>query len=187
MTGWLLGVAVGGVILAAGGKALRRLLREAVPASERVQMRVHALALRLQMKSVPAVFIHRSIHDPCLFGVFRPTILLPACWLDACRADLLDSILAHELAHARRLDHVVNFVRRLVEMLLFFHPGVHWLSRSLRRHREFCADSLAVGLTGDPLALAGALESAALLRRGLARVPAGAARWAGSPVPFFHV
>ena len=71
---------------------------------------------------------------------------------------------AHELAHARRLDPIVNLFQRLVETLLFFHPAVHWLSRSLRRERELCTDALAVCLTRNPLALAEALESVARLR-----------------------
>ncbi len=61
-------------------------------------------------------------------------------------------------------DHFVNLAQRLVEVTLFFSPTVHWLSRSLRQHREFCADALAVRLTRDPLALARALESVARLR-----------------------
>ena len=49
-------------------------------------------------------------------------------------------------------------------MVLFFHPAVHWLSRSLRRERELCTDALAVRMTHDPLALAEALQSVARLR-----------------------
>ncbi len=64
-------------------------------------------------------------------------------------------------------------------MILFFHPAVHWLSRSLRRQREFCADALAVRLTGDPLALAKALESVARLRVSLSPAPSGASSLGG--------
>ncbi len=95
------------------------------------------------------------------------------------RSDRLDAILAHELAHARRFDHIINLAQRMVEMFLFFHPAVHWLSRSLRRQREFCADALAVRLTSDPLALAGALESVALLRLSSSPAPAGASTLGG--------
>ena len=94
---------------------------------------------------------------------------------------------AHELAHARRLDHIVNLWQRVVEMMLFFHPGVHWLSRSLRTHREYCADALAVWMTGDPRALASALESVAHLRPIYPRHRRAPARSAGKPVPFFRV
>jgi hypothetical protein len=52
----------------------------------------------------------------------------------------------------------------MAESLLFFHPAVHWLSRSLRRQLEFCTDRLAVRVTHDPLAMAIALESVARLR-----------------------
>src|SRR5262249_24605455 len=68
------------------------------------------------------------------------------------------------LAQARRCDHLVNLAQRMLEVVLFFNPGVHWLSRSLRRQSELCADALAARLTGDPLALARALESVARLR-----------------------
>ncbi len=59
---------------------------------------------------------------------------------------------------------MVNLLQRSVEIGLFFHPAVHWLSRSLRSERELCTDALAVRLTGNPLALAQALESVARLR-----------------------
>jgi hypothetical protein len=76
---------------------------------------------------------------------------------------MLDAVLAHELAYAKRLDPLWNGLQRLLDTALFFHPGVRWLSRSLRREREIAADSLAVQITGDPLALARALESVARL------------------------
>ncbi len=164
VTTWLLGVAVCGGFLALGAKAVHRLRHEAGPASEPIRVRSRALARRLRLKKAPSVLVHLRIDEPCLTGLFRPAIILPARWLATTGADLLESILAHELAHARRHDHLVNVAQRLVEMVLFFHPAVHWLSRSLRRQREFCTDLLAVRVTRDPLALAKALESVALLR-----------------------
>ena len=111
----------------------------------------------------------------------RSTIILPGRWIKTGSGDSLEAILAHELAHARRLDHLVNLAQRAVEMMLFFHPAVHWLSRSLRRQREFCADALAVRLTGDSLALALALESVARLRFSRASAPRGASYLGGQP------
>ncbi len=118
----------------------------------------------MRLGEVPAVRVHPTLGEPCLCGVLRPVILLPGRWLATAGADGLDAVLAHELAHARRLDHLVNLALRLLETLLFFHPGIHWLSRRLRLERELCADALAARLTADPLALARALESVARLR-----------------------
>ncbi len=168
LAGWLLVAAPLALTLAIGmlATAVRRRESTAAPAS--IQSRSDRLAGRLGLRQMPRVLIHPRLDEPCLCGLFRPAVLLPGRWLawveagqDAGR---LDAILAHELAHARRLDLPVNLAQRLVEVAFFFHPAVHWLSRSLRRQRELCADALAVSLTGDPLALAEALESVARLR-----------------------
>ncbi len=155
--------------LAFGAIGVFRLGRFAKPAPSHVGRRLRGLGRGLRLKRIPAVRIHPSLDEPCLCGLFRPFVLLPARWLATAPVESLEAVLAHELAHARRFDHVTTFVQRIIETLFFFHPGVHWLSRSLRRESEHCADALAVRLTGDPLALARALESVASLRSRAAR------------------
>ena len=61
----------------------------------------------------------------------------------------LEMILAHELAHVRRWDYVVNWLQVFIETLLFFHPVVWWLGRDMRRLREECCDDLAISVCGD--------------------------------------
>ena len=161
---WLTGMFAFGCVLALGSRAVHRICRDARPAPHAIRERARRLARRARLRKPPRVMVHRRLNEPCLCGLFRPVILLPEHWLDCGNARLLDAILAHELAHARRLDHVINLAQRLLEVAMFFSPAVHWLSRCLRRQREFCADALAVRLTRDPLALAGALESVARLR-----------------------
>src|SRR5262249_25314266 len=76
------------------------------------------------------------------------------------------AILAHELAHIRRHDYLVNLMQTLVETVLFYHPAVWWLSRRIRIERENCCDDLAVSLCGDPVAYASALADLEALRSG---------------------
>ncbi|APW62259.1 M56 family metallopeptidase [Paludisphaera borealis] len=163
---WSLAVLGLTAVLALGVRGLSRLRREASPAPMAVRKRARRLGRLLRLGNIPAIRVHATLAEPCLCGVFRPVVLLPARWLAMARPEALDAVLAHELAHARRFDHLVNLAQRILEVLLFFHPGVHWLSRSLRRQSEHCADALAVRLTGDPLALARALESMARFRAG---------------------
>jgi len=176
LAAWSLTVLSLSAVLALGVSGLNRLKRDAADAPPAVTERARKLGRRLRLKRVPAVRVHAALDEPCLCGVFRPVVLLPARWVADARPDAVAAVLAHELAHARRCDHLANLAQRVLEAALFFHPGVHWLSRSLRRQREFCTDALAVRLTGDPLALARALESVARLRvnRPTPR-PAGAA------------
>jgi len=153
-------------VLALGAGRVGRLCHEAFPAPATVRKKAQRLGRLARLRTVPEVRVHATIGEPCLCGVFRPVVLLPARWLATARPESVDAVLAHELAHARRLDHLLNLAQRVLEVILFFHPGVHWLSRSLRRHSEHCADALAARLTGDPLALARALESMARFRAG---------------------
>ncbi len=74
-------------------------------------------------------------------------VLLPAALLTGMPAELLEAVIAHELAHIRRLDLWVNLGQRVVETLLFYHPAVWWLSARVRREREVCCDEAAAGAT----------------------------------------
>jgi beta-lactamase regulating signal transducer with metallopeptidase domain len=161
---WTAGVFACTGVVTLGTIAVHRMCCEGRPAEERIRRRANQLARFAGLKTPPRVIVHPRACEPFLCGLLPPVILLPEAWLAGCRRDLLDAILAHELAHARRRDHLVNVAQRLVEIALFFSPAVHWLSRSLRRQREFCADAFAVQLTGNPAALAAALESVARIR-----------------------
>ena len=73
-------------------------------------------------------------------------------------------ILAHELAHIRRHDYLVNMIQSVVESLLFFHPAVWWISNRIRLEREYSCDDVAVGACRDVLSYARALSSLDALR-----------------------
>ena len=182
MFGWSAGVGILGCIIVIGASALRRICREAQPADGLVRETAAELARRAGLRHPPAVKTHFGLSEPFICGVFRPVILLPKTWLECRRGAMLEAILAHELAHARRRDHLVNLAQRLVETVLFFNPAVRWLSRSLRQQREFCADAMAVRWTGDSLALAEALESVARRRFTSTPVPAIGAALGGQSV-----
>jgi hypothetical protein len=163
---WLCGVAALSSIVMMGALGLRRRWQSSIAASVEIEQLATRIARSMGLPRMPQVRICPGTGEPCLCGISRPVIFLPEPWLAWSRAEHLEAILAHELAHARRGDVSINAVQRLVEIALFFHPAVHWMSRSMRRHREFCADALAVGVTGNALALAEALESVARLRFG---------------------
>src|SRR5438034_8421747 len=84
-----------------------------------------------------------GIRDHCVTGVqtcalpiLRPVILLPASALTGLTPLQLDALLAHELAHVRRYDYLVNLVQSVIETLLFYHPAVWWRSEERRVGKE---------------------------------------------------
>ena len=96
-------------------------------------------------------------------GIFRPLIVLPADLLGKLRADELELVLMHELAHVRRLDNLTLLLQRLVAAALFFHPAVWLCGRMLQREAEQACDDLVVNATGRSEVYACGLASVAEL------------------------
>ncbi|MDA1264349.1 MAG: M48 family metalloprotease [Planctomycetota bacterium] len=105
-----------------------------------------------------------SVESPAIVGWLVPMILVPTSAFTALTPDQLRCVLAHELAHLRRYDHLVNAAQAWVEVLLFFHPAVWWLSNRVREEREYCCDVAALRVTGSPRLLAQALTRLESLR-----------------------
>ena len=97
---------------------------------------------------------------PMVVGWISPVVLVPAAAFASLSSEQMRMILAHELMHIRRYDHWVNQFQALVEIILFFHPVVWWLSRQMQIEREYCCDDASLQAVPKPKALA---ETLALL------------------------
>ena len=126
---------------------LRRVGLSPVPAP--VAQCLDDLARRLGLRRTVGIAQSVCVGVPMAVGYLRPLILLPGCVLTGLTAAQLEALLAHELAHVRRHDWLVNAFQVLVETVFFYHPAVWWLSRQIRQERENCCDDLAVSLVGD--------------------------------------
>jgi hypothetical protein len=110
------------------------------------------------------VLISSAAESPSVTGWIRPVILLPASTLLGLTPEQLEAVLAHEIAHIRRHDYLVNLLQTLVETLLFYHPAVRWASSRIRRERELCCDDAAVREYGDAIDYARALAKLERIR-----------------------
>jgi beta-lactamase regulating signal transducer with metallopeptidase domain len=162
---WLIGVCVCGVWVAGGWWQTRRLRRldEAV-SSWRVCSSARVLARRMGCYAAVRVVDSAAVLAPMTIGVIRPVILIPAATLIRISPAHLEAIIAHELAHVRRLDALVNLLQALLEALLFYHPAVWWVSRVVRQEREYCCDDIAAEVCGDSMTYARALAELEALR-----------------------
>ena len=167
---WLAGVALMlfRVVRLMGGA--RRLRRECRPLPDNPT----AVAALAQVKAAlgvsrrVALLVADDLAGPVAMGLFWPAILLPASMATGLPPEHIRAVLAHELAHIRRYDYLVNFVQLVIEALLYFNPAVWWLSRQVRIEREACCDALAARALGD------AADYAQALTRIGGRVHAGA-------------
>lgn len=122
---------------------LRRLVRSA-QAAPSWQDRLDRLATPFGLCGRVRVLCSSAVCSPILVGVIRPVILLPVAVICRMPVAQVELILAHELAHARRLDPLANLLQVAIETLYFHHPVVRWISREVRNEREICCDSMAL-------------------------------------------
>ncbi|MEJ2649805.1 MAG: M56 family metallopeptidase [Sedimentisphaerales bacterium] len=103
-------------------------------------------SLRITRKIRVAVSEHITV--PGVIGFFKPMLLLPVSMITNVPTEALQGILAHELAHIRRYDYLVNFCQMVIEAILFFNPAVWWISRQIRIEREVCCDNAGIASIG---------------------------------------
>ncbi|MEM6319495.1 MAG: M56 family metallopeptidase [Bacteroidota bacterium] len=92
------------------------------------------------------VYLSNYCKEPITFGHFKPVVLLPISLVTGFDAKAIETILLHELAHIKRHDYLVNLFQSVVEIILFYHPLVWWLSNDIRKHREHCCDDLVLSM-----------------------------------------
>jgi len=112
-------------------------------------------ALKIRRKIIVRVSPH--IRSPFVAGFLKPIILLPISAFSQLSPDQLEAILAHELAHIRRWDDAINWLQAAIEVVLFYHPALWWISQVIRDEREKCCDDLAVAICGSALVYTKAL------------------------------
>ena len=155
---WLAGVTVFGVRLVGGWLFVNRLKTTATkPANAALTQTLHRLAGQLNLR--PAVQIRESarVAVPVVVGILKPVVLLPIGLVAGLSIAEVEAILAHELAHVRRNDFIINLLQSVIEVLYFFHPALWWLSARVREERENCCDDLALTVCADGRTLARAL------------------------------
>jgi beta-lactamase regulating signal transducer with metallopeptidase domain len=162
---WLAGVILLLARFSGGWWRLRRLrVAGGVQPISPWQSAAERIASRLRVDAAFRVVESTLVDAPAVVGWIRPVILLPVAVLANLTPGQIEALLAHELAHIRRRDYAVNLCQTAAEALLFFHPGVWWVSARIREAREQCCDDVAVDVCGEPGVYAEALAELASCR-----------------------
>jgi beta-lactamase regulating signal transducer with metallopeptidase domain len=160
---WIAGVYLVGVLLMllrlcfglAGGTRLRRTAQ--LMSDGKLQQLIERQAAAIGLRLTPASAYCEQVAVPAVVGVIRPVILLPFSFIAGITPEQLSNVLAHELAHIRRFDHVAVVVQRLFEAVWFFHPVAWYVSQRVSHERENCCDDIVVASGVERIAYAESL------------------------------
>lgn len=161
---WLAGVFACSLRLVLAGAHAAVLRRRSDAEEGPIAATVVRLANRIGVRRFVSVRISIRTSSPATLGLLRPVILLPPAVALGVTPQQLEALLAHELAHIRRHDYLINLLQMLVETLFFYHPAIWWASRRIRVERELCCDDIAVEACGDAVGYAQALTTVARMQ-----------------------
>ncbi len=105
---------------------------------------------------------------PMTTGILKPVIFMPIGALTGIPYNQVEAIIAHELAHIKRNDYLVNIFQSIIEIILFYHPAVWWISSMIRNEREMACDDVALELSDEKLTYIKALVSISELETDMA-------------------
>lgn len=178
--------ALGGLVVnAARLWQVERLLRSCPAAGDALVSRTAALAERLGVAAPAVRILPAGGPLAASGGLRRPTVVLSPWLIERLDERELDGVLAHELAHLARRDHLAGWLGRLLRDMMAYLPSSWYALRVLQEEEELGADAVAVEATRRPLAMASALGKVwrgalgARSSAGLAALPG----YAGSAAP----
>ena len=137
---WLAGAVLVLLYMLAGTIGVWRIVGRARQVSDATWLDlVDEIGDRLSVTRPIQLLQSSSVRVPMVWGIVRPVVLLPDSadeWEDERRR----CVLAHELAHVKRLDCLTQWLARAACALHWFNPLVWRASRSMHLEREKACD-----------------------------------------------
>ena len=127
------------------------------PADEYWQDLMQNIQQRLGIIRTIGLMESALVRVPMVIGHLKPMILFPLGAINHLQPEEVEAILAHEMAHIRRHDFLINIIHAVAEAIFYFHPAFWWISAQIRTERENCCDDLAIGICGDTMSYARSL------------------------------
>jgi TonB family protein len=145
---WLLGAVAVLVRFGTAKAAVRRLTGSAAPADADWHRLTEELREKLSMRQRVQVLLSTSPVSPMTWGLCRHTIVLPSQasdWAEERRR----LVLAHELAHVKRKDGVIQVLAQIACSLYWFNPLTWYAAHRIRIERERACDDQVLNLGAD--------------------------------------
>ncbi|PPA87149.1 hypothetical protein C4A76_12485 [Brevibacillus laterosporus] len=95
------------------------------------------------------IYETNRLHSPCIYGLMKPRVYLPADIVTIADSRQLTHILMHELTHYKRNDLWFNFLWTLTVMLHWYNPVVWFSLKKIKADREVACDAAVLEVLGE--------------------------------------
>jgi beta-lactamase regulating signal transducer with metallopeptidase domain len=115
---WLMGSALFFAKFSSGVLGLYNLKHNAVSSSDkRLAYLMNGLKKKLNITEEVSILESHNIISPVVLGYARPLILFPVAMCSQLSINELESVIAHELAHIKRNDFIINLLQSCTEAI----------------------------------------------------------------------
>ncbi len=123
-------------------RQLRVACRQVDPDLQRLATEV---AEQLGLRWNPKIYSVPAEISPLVWWIGgRVRVVIPERVKQQFKPDEIKLILAHELAHIKRCDHLVRWLEWLACVVFWWNPVVWWSRRCLRVNEELCCDAMVL-------------------------------------------
>jgi beta-lactamase regulating signal transducer with metallopeptidase domain len=126
--------------------ALRRIVNRGRPAPRRVRELVREMSELMGLNSPPATLTTEARVSPMVWCGARPKLVIPEDLWSSLDDDSRRAVIAHELAHLKRRDHLLHWVAALVGAAYWWHPAAWWARRRMNEEAEASCDAWVTSL-----------------------------------------
>jgi len=142
---WFVGAGILAVLSIVRTSRVRKIIQGGTPTPWSLSTRIEKLSAGMGIRNPPATTIVDAIVPPMLWGPLGALrLVLPSRLLEQLNDSEQDTLIAHELAHVRRRDHLVRHLELAAMVVFWWLPVTWWARRRLRSAEERCCDGLVI-------------------------------------------
>ncbi len=144
---WISGSLITFFVMIWRGRKFENLIKKMKGEDHSLQQLADQIAQKMGMKHAPVVRVLDASITPMIwaFGL-KPLILIPAQLYSEASQEKQSMILAHELAHIKRKDHLFRWVELAVLVLFWWFPVIRWIRKEWHTIQEECCDAWVIRL-----------------------------------------
>ncbi|WDI30944.1 M56 family metallopeptidase [Hyphococcus flavus] len=127
--------------LEAQSRFVRAKLASSNPAPESIANEARQIASELGLKTLPRIRLSDDETGPCVVGLFKPVIFLPAAFEKGFTRREQYLALTHEIAHVARGDMAATLAALFVQSIQWPNPLAHFAFQKFRTDQEAACDA----------------------------------------------
>jgi beta-lactamase regulating signal transducer with metallopeptidase domain len=103
---------------------------------------------KLGLKCPNVSLTHKKILSPFIIGIKQSTLVLPPALIENISSSEKETLIQHELSHAKRRDNLLGWVALILRDLFFFNPFAYITYLLIKTEQEKACDKLLLEFSG---------------------------------------